>query len=143
MTYDTQEVDTIEDARTLAVGRGRCLLMAPETMHQIEDAEAAGAFEGGMTGNADGAPYSTDGSSPNPSSSASDPAPTPEPFDLDGALVISIDGAIEKAEGLVEKIFEAHDVFEAFHRGVVGPIFLVPTRELKKWLDGGAGTDGA
>src|SRR6187455_2785821 len=104
MAFDTMEAATMDDAREMAAGRGRCLVLAPETFAQIEAADAAGAFEGGMTGNAGGAPFSAVGRDGDPSSSASDP---PEPLDLDGAMVISL-------EGVVEKALELRDVIEAF-----------------------------
>jgi hypothetical protein len=136
MAGEILEADTIEEARALAAGRGRCLVLAPETLRQIEEAQAAGAFEGGMTGNADGAPFSAEGNSGDTSSSASDPPPSEEPLDLEGAMVISI-------EGLVERALELRDVIEAFSGAAVGPIILVPTKELKKLAAGGAGTDDA
>ena len=136
MAGEILEADTVEGVRALAAGRGRCLVLAPETLQQIQDAEAAGAFEGGMTGNANGAPFSTEGTAGGTSSSASDAPPSAEPFDLAGAQVISIDG-------LVERALELRDVIEAFRGGMVGPIILVPTRELKKLLNGGAGADEA
>jgi hypothetical protein len=133
MPFDSLEAATFEDARMLAIGQGRCLVLALETLRQIEEAEAAGAFEGGMTGNADGAPFSIEGQSGEPSNAASDP---PEPFDMDGALVISI-------EGLAEKALDFRDIIEAFKGVPLGPVILVPTKELKKWASGGAGDDGA
>lgn len=136
MSFDTLEADTIEDARAMAAGRGPCIVMAPETLQQIEEAEAAGGFEGGMTGNAGGAPFSAEGSSGGSSSSASDPPRGLETLDLDGAVVLSIDG-------LIEKILDLRDIIEAFHGDPLGPVILVPTKELKKLMNGGAGTDDA
>ena len=134
MTNEILEADTVEEALALAPGRGRCLCLASETLQQIEEAEAVGAFEGGMTGNAKGAPFSGVGIPGDTANSASDPPPAVEPIDLDGAMVISI-------EGLVERALEIRDVVEAVRGHWVGPIILVPTKELKKLLHGGGGSD--
>jgi hypothetical protein len=136
MSFDTLKADTIEDTRAIAAGRGRCIVLAPEILRQIEDAEAAGAFDGGLTGNADGAPFSAEGKSGESSSSASDPPPGPESIDLDGAMVLTIDG-------LVERVLELRDIKEAIRGFPLGPIILVPTEVLKKLLQREASTDGA
>jgi hypothetical protein len=136
MSFETIEADTVKDARAIAAGRGPCIVLAPETLQQIEDAEAAGAFDGGLTGNADGAPFSSEGQSGESSNSASDSPPSPEPLDLGGAVVFSMDG-------LIERVLELRDIVEAFRGEPVGPIILVPIKELKKMLEGEAGTDGA
>ena len=46
-------------------------------------------------------------------------------------------------DGLIERVLELRDIVEAFRGDPVGPIILVPTKELKKLLEGEAGTDGA
>jgi len=126
MAFETIQAASAEDAREIAGVRGRCLVMAPETLLQLEAAEARGAFEGGMTGNSDGAPFSIEGHAGEPASSASDP---PEPFDLDGSMIFSIDGLIERA-------LDGRDLLEAIRGNPLGPVILVPMKELKRLATG-------
>ncbi|MDX2677013.1 hypothetical protein [Streptomyces soliscabiei] len=96
-------------------------------LEQIQAAEAAGGFEGGMSGE-DGT--SREGN-PGPSSSEASELP-PLDFDIEGAW--TGEGIIRFADGLIEV---AHTVGEAARwiaeRGVT-PILIVPREELKKLI---------
>jgi hypothetical protein len=126
---NTIEVTTVEEAKQVAAGRtGRFLVLSRETLDQIEAAEAAGGFEGGMSGASGEGGFSAPGSGGPNSSSASDPVPT-ELLDMDGAVRA---GAF--FEGIGEKILEIRDVWEAIRGVPLGPIILVPKRELDRFL---------
>ena len=58
MGFDTVQFSSVEEARDYASTGGKYLVLDPETLQRIETAESAGGFEGGQTGNADGAPFS-------------------------------------------------------------------------------------
>ncbi|MGW7171074.1 hypothetical protein ACWGH3_38575 [Streptomyces sp. NPDC054884] len=96
-------------------------------LEQIQAAEAAGGFEGGMSGE-DGT--SREG---NPGTSSSDAGDLPPlDFDIEGAW--TGEGITRFVEGVIEV---AHTVGEAAHwiaeRGVT-PILIVPREELKKLI---------
>ncbi|GAA4452052.1 hypothetical protein [Phytohabitans houttuyneae] len=130
----TQTASTMEEAREMAAGAaGPALVLAPETLQQIQDAEAAGGFEGGMSGASGDGGFSAPGVAPD-SSSASGSAPG-APAPGGGSLGILVEEAAEKA-------LDLKDIWEAFKGDPLGPVILVPTRELQRWL--GTGTvDGA
>ncbi|MGY1584033.1 hypothetical protein [Streptomyces sp. MN13] len=103
-------------------------------LEQIQAAEAAGGYEGGMSG-ADGeGGYSGEGN-PGPTSSAGSELP-PLDFDIEGAW--TGEGIMRFVEGVLEV---AHTVGEVAHwiaeRGVT-PILVVPRKELKKLVPDGA-----
>jgi hypothetical protein len=126
---NTIEFNTAEEARQFATqGSGPYLVLSRETLDQIEAAEAAGGFEGGMSGASGEGGYSDSGTEAADSSSASDSARI-EFFDMDGAVRA---GAF--LEGVTEKILELRDVWEAFHGNPLGPVILVPKEELDRWL---------
>jgi hypothetical protein len=134
---DTIEVSTIDEAKQIAGERtGPCLVLSRETLDQIEAAEAAGGFEGGMSGASGQGGFSAPGSGGSDSSSASDPVP---------AQLLQMDGAVPVGaffEGIGEKILEIRDVWDAiaatpwvYHprtQARTRPVFWVPrarTRE--------------
>jgi hypothetical protein len=104
-------------------------------LDQIQNAEAAGGFEGGMSGAAGEGGYSAPGSEGPTASSASEAAPV-EFLDEYGGKPISV--WLEEA---VEKLMDAKEVWKAFHGEPLGPVLLVPKKELDRWL--GLPTDGA
>ena len=130
MSTNTFELDTIEEARQFASERsGPFLGLSRETLDQIENAEAAGGFEGGQSGASGAGGFSAPGTGGPDSSSASDPAPI-EPLDMEGEVVV---GAW--IEGVAEKLLTARDVLEAFvHHNPLGPIIVVPKSEIGRWL---------
>lgn len=128
MTQPAASCSTVEEARDFLQANGSggpILVLAPDVLEQIQTAEAAGGFQGGMSG---GAGTSEEGN-PGPSSSGADELP-PLDFDIEGAW--SGEGILRFAEGVIEV---AHTVGEAAHwiaeRGVT-PILIVPREELKK-----------
>jgi hypothetical protein len=125
--FETLPVETVEEAKETAANQaGPVLVLAPETLQQIEEAEAAGGFEGGMSG-ADGT--SQEGSGPD-ASSATDPPPT-DPVDQGELPDIDIGVLLEEA---AEKFLELRELRELFKEGWGGPIILVPKKELDRWL---------
>lgn len=124
---NTIDVGRVEEARQYVQSNGPCLVLSRETLDQIEAAETAGGYEGGMSGASGEGGYSASGTGPN-SSSASDPVPV-ELFDMHGSVPV---GAF--FEGAIEKILDIRDAWEAFHGLPVGPVILVPKRELDRWL---------
>jgi hypothetical protein len=133
MTHQILHADTIEASRAIAAQGGIYLVMDASTLQMIEAAEEAGGFEGGMSGSSDGAPYSAEGSGGSRASSAADPAPV-EKLDLGRLETIKI-------EDLVEKVMDAKDAIASFTGEVLGPMIVIPTEELKRWLYGS--TDAA
>ncbi|MFI6156515.1 hypothetical protein ACIBCA_27965 [Kitasatospora sp. NPDC051170] len=132
MTQATATVSTADEARAFLQTNGSAgpiLVLAPDVLQQIQDAEAAGGFEGGMSG-----PQGTsqEGNAGANSSSATDPPPLD--IDLDGA--VSSEAIARFVDGAVTV---AHTVAEAAHwvaeRGIT-PILIVPTEELKKLVFG-------
>ncbi|WP_163544434.1 hypothetical protein [Occultella kanbiaonis] len=129
---ETQSFETVADARAFAVEKaGPFLVIAPETLDAIVAAEAAGGFEGGMSGSSGDGGYSAPGNEGEVSSSASDPAPIVLE-DLDGA--VNVGAFLEEG---TETILDLNDIIEAF-KGVTSPVLLVPREELRRWL--GVGT---
>lgn len=130
MTQPAASCTTAEEARDYLQANGSggpILVLAPDVLEQIQAAEAAGGFEGGMSGE-DGT--SREGN-PGPSSSEASELP-PLDFDIEGAW--TGEGIIRFADGLIEV---AHTVGEAARwiaeRGVT-PILIVPREELKKLI---------
>lgn len=126
---------TLDEARAYAADNGlKYLVLSPETLAQIESAEAAGGFEGGMSGASGSGGYSTSGTFADHSDASESPVPE---LDLDGAVRV---GAF--FDWGVETILSLKDAFEAFeglsHPGIIkyGPILLVPKKELDRWLFG-------
>lgn len=132
---NTVELGTVEEARQFAQGNGPCLVLSRETFDQIEAAEAAGGFEGGLSAASGEGGFSAPGSGGSDSSSASDPVPV-ELLDMRGSVRV---GAF--FEEAIEKILDIKDVWEAFRGHAVGPVILVPKRELDRFL--GKTTDDA
>jgi len=129
---DQHSFSTVEEARAYAEEQGgKYLVNAPEILSEIEAAEAAGGFEGGMSGAAGEGGYSTSGVVPD-HSEADESAGT---VDLDGAVIV---GAF--FEWGAETLLNLRDAIEAW-RGDYGPILLVPKKELDRWLNGGVDTD--
>ena len=133
MSSNTTELGTMEEAQQFAAeGSGPFLVLSPETLDQIKRAEAAGGFEGGMSGASGGGGFSAPGSGGADSSSASDPAPI-EPLDTEGEVLV---GAW--IEEKTEKVLTVHDVLEALEGGFVN-IILVPKNEIDRWLGRNSG----
>lgn len=139
MTYEIIEATSIEEARDYASRGGRYLVLDPDTLQQIENAEAAGGFEGGQIGNADGAPYSVVGETGDTFSSQNDSAPS-EDLDLEGAWRLKKAMTIDDA---VEHVMDLKDVIETWVGQATGPIILVPKKELNRWLGIQDPADGA
>jgi hypothetical protein len=132
---DTIGVDDIDEAKQIAhKGAGPFLVLSQETLDQIKAAEDAGGFEGGMSGASGQGGFSAPGSDGPDSSSASDPVP-PQLLQMDGAVPV---GAF--FEGISEKVLDIRDVWEALHGLPLGPIILVPKKELDRFL-GNTSTD--
>ncbi|MDB5395673.1 MAG: hypothetical protein JWM91_3179 [Rhodospirillales bacterium] len=134
---ETIELGSIEEAKAYAVQHGgRYYVLAPETLAQIEAAEAAGGYEGGMSGVSGEGGYSAEGSGAPSSSSASDPAPGAylDPDEYYWKAGVLIEGAIETVLGL-------RDLIDGMRGDPVGPVILVPKRELDKLLHAGGGDD--
>ena len=124
---ETIDCGTVDEARQIAAGRsGRILVLSREVFAQIQAAEDAGGFEGGMSGNAGGAGYSAPGGGGVDHSDGGVPG---ELLDMTGAARV---GAF--LDGVVETALDIRDVWEAFRGHVVGPVILVPKREMDRWL---------
>jgi hypothetical protein len=134
MTYDSVNFSTIEEAREYAASKGgKYLVLTPEILQRIEDAEAAGGFEGGMTGQSSGAPYSATGT-PGVSEST-------ETMDVTG---VSLDGwRVPTLEGTIETFMDLKDVVGTWFGEMTGPILLVPKSELDRWVGRQNPGDGA
>ena len=139
MSYECIEVATIEEARSIASTGGRYLVVDPETMQQVEEAEASGGYEGGKTGNADGSPYSASGTGDVTSSSEGDSEPVDE-IDLDGAWVLRKSMTIDDG---IEHAMDLSNIIETWLGKMTGPVILVPKRELDRWLGVPDPGDGA
>lgn len=125
---DTINLGSVEEARDFAQSQGKpFLVLSRETLDKIEAAEAAGGFEGGMSGASGDAGFSAPGTAPN-SSSATDPVPI-ELLDMNGSVPVGT-----FFEDLAEKVMDIKDVWEQFRGGAPGPVILVPKRELDRWL---------
>jgi hypothetical protein len=130
------ELGSIEEARSYSTEHGgRFYVLAPETLAQIEAAEAAGGYEGGMSGVSGEGGYSTEGSGAQNSSSASDPGPgfdlSPDEYWKAGALF----------EGAIDTLLGLGDLIKAFKGEPIGPVLLVPKVELDKLLHGASDHD--
>lgn len=131
---DTINFNLADEARTYSAEQGgRFYVMAPETLAQIEAAEAAGGFEGGMSGASGQGGYSAQGVAQNSSSAADAPTdaqsawdPAEEYYWKAGALV---DGVIDFGLGI-------RDFVEFLETGAIGPVILIPAPELDKLLHG-------
>jgi hypothetical protein len=131
---DKINFNSADDARTYSAEQGgRFYVMAPETLAQIEAAEAAGGFEGGMSGASGQGGYSAQGVAQNSSSAADAPTdaqsawdPAKEYYWKAGALV---DGVIDFGLGI-------RDFVEFLEQGAIGPVILIPAPELDKLLHG-------
>jgi hypothetical protein len=127
---DTINFNSADEARTYSAEQGgRFYVMAPETLAQIEAAEAAGGFEGGMSGASGQGGFSAQGVVPSSSSAADAQSawdPAKEYYWKAGALV---DGVIELGLGI-------RDFVEFLETGAIGPVILIPTPELDKLLHG-------
>lgn len=134
MEYESIEFPTIEEARNYASQGGKYLVLAPEILQQIENAEEAGGFPGGMTGNASGFPYSALG---NDASSGMSDASDPEWIDLEGAWVLPT------IDDTVETLMSIRDVVTTWMGEITGPILLVPRKELNRWVGRPDPDDGA
>jgi hypothetical protein len=62
MPQETKAFNGVEEVRDFVSAGGKFLVLDQDTLQQIEDAEAQGGFEGGFTGDSDGAPFSGVGS---------------------------------------------------------------------------------
>jgi hypothetical protein len=130
------QCETIEEAIDFsAQNPGRHFVMAPETLDQIEAAEAAGGFEGGMSGVSGEGGFSAEGSDGDNASSGDAAAD----IDLDGALILQNVGALE--DGLLDAVLGIRDLINGLAGEAAGPVLLVPKRELERLLHGGSGDD--
>lgn len=134
MTQPIGQFNTAEEVRGFLSANaldGEVLVLSPEVFAQIQAAEEAGGFEGGMSG-PDGT--SQPGSSGPNSSDGSEGAPLD--FDIEGAW--TSEGILHFVEGVGHL---ASSVAEAAHwiaeRGIT-PIVIVPLEQLKRLL--GTGT---
>jgi hypothetical protein len=97
---NTIAVNSVDEAKQVASqGTGPFLVLSQETLDQIEAAEAAGGFEGGMSGASGQGGFSAPGSGDPNSSSSSDPVPT-ELLDLDGAVPVGafFEGVVQSCD---------------------------------------------
>lgn len=119
----TIEMSSIEEARAYVAANGPALVLSPEALDALRDAEAAG---GGMTGVSDGAPYSAEGVDRSADQSTSDGTP------VDFAYSEHLFGY--SFDDLAETFLDAKDLWEAVTGDVLGPVLLVPSRELHRLL---------
>jgi hypothetical protein len=134
MTQPIGQFSTAEEVREFLSANAfddEILVLSPEVLAQIQAAEEAGGFEGGMSG-ADGT--SQPGSSGPSSSDGSEE--TLLDFDIEGAwtsegILHFVEGVGHLASGVAEA---AHWIAE---RGIT-PIVIVPLEELKRLV--GTGT---
>ena len=126
------QCETIEDAIEFSASNpGRHFVMTVETLDQIEAAEAAGGFEGGMSGASGEGGFSAEGSGE--TASVGEPS---EVIDLDGAMIIQNVSALE--DGAVDAVLGLRDLVMGIMGEAAGPVILVPKRELEKLLHGGS-----
>ncbi|NTV09568.1 MAG: hypothetical protein HGA47_02225 [Zoogloea sp.] len=130
---DTITFNSADDARTYSAEQGgHFYVLAPETLAQIEAAEAAGGFEGGMSGASGQGGFSAQGDAPNSSSAADAPTNAQsawDPAEYDRKLAALVDGVIDFGLGI-------KDFVEALEKGSTGPVILIPMPELDKLLHG-------
>ncbi|MEO7688658.1 MAG: hypothetical protein ABIS51_05180 [Sphingomonas sp.] len=129
----TVQCETIEEAMDFSLRNpGRHFVMSQEILDQIEAAEAAGGFEGGMSGASGEGGFSAEGSSGENASSGD----TVEGLDLDGAFIIQNVGALK--EGAVDAVLGLRDLVLGIMGEAAGPVILVPKREMERFLHGGS-----
>jgi hypothetical protein len=129
----TVQCETIEEAMDFSLRNpGRHFVMSQEILDQIEAAEAAGGFEGGMSGASGEGGFSAEGSSGENASSGD----TVEGLDLDGAFIIQNVGALK--EGAVDAVLGLRDLVLGIRGEAAGPVILVPKREMERFLHGGS-----
>ena len=97
--------------------------------------EDAGGFEGGQSSGVSGG-VSQEGDPGPDESSGNERAPV-EVLDMEGAVRVGV-----FFEGVTETVMSLRDVVEAIKGAAVGPVLLVPTKELKR-LIGEDVSDGA
>lgn len=141
MTQPTLVCSTAQEARDYVEANGSggpVLVLAPEVLEQIQAAEAAGGYEGGMSG-ADGqGGYSAEG---NAGPNASDGSELP-PLDIDLEGAWTSGGILHFIEGVGHVAASAGEAAHWIAERGLGPIVIVPLEELKKLV--GTGTpDGA
>ena len=137
MPQQVVEVSTVEEAREVAAQNGGTwYVVDADTLRQIEESEAAGGYQGGQSGSSDGAPYSLDGEGALDSSDGSAPV---EPLDLEGAW--STSQIVQIGSDLLENIMDLADVIDAAAGEALGPVLVVPTRELQRLLGTGPADD--
>ena len=133
----TVQFETIQEAKDFSLQNpGRHFVMTAETLDQIEAAEAAGGFEGGMSGASGEGGFSAEGSSGDNASSGD----SPEAIDLDGALIIQNVGALK--DGAIDAVLGLRDLVLGIMGEAAGPVILVPKQEIDRFLHGGS-TDEA
>lgn len=116
---DPLSFDTAEEAKQYATENGGTyLVLAPEVLAQIRAAEEAGGFEGGMSGAAGEGGFSTAGKAPDTDTAGNV---------LDG-FVLDVSG-----EEVIERGLDLKDLWEAFTGEPLGPVLLVPVKELRRW----------
>lgn len=130
---DTINFNSADDVRNYSAEQGgRFYVLAPETLAQIEAAEAAGGFEGGMSGASRQGGYSAEGVVQNSSSAADAPTDAQsawDPAEYDRKLGALVDGVIDFGLGI-------RDFVEFLEHGAIGPVILIPAKELEKLLHG-------
>ncbi len=125
----TQSCQSAEEAREIAASSGGpVLVLAPETLEQIRAAEEAGGFEGGMSGGTDGG-FSAEG---NPGAQSSDS----DVIVLEGHDIPPGNAGAWLESG-VERALDLKDVIEAIRGVPLGPVLLVPMRELQRLVGQG------
>jgi hypothetical protein len=138
MTQPAASFSTADEAREYLQANGSggpILVLAPDVLEQIQAAEAAGGYEGGMSGANGAGGYSTVG---HPGPNLSDG--NDQQLDIDIAWTNEgiAEGIMRFTEGVLEV---AHTVGEVAHwiieRGIT-PILVVPREELKKLVPDGA-----
>ena len=136
MPQETKVFNSVEEVRDFVSAGGKFLVLDQDTLQQIEDAEAQGGFEGGFTGESDGAPFSGVGSGGSVSSEASESGP-------DDGLGFDVAWRAIGIEDAAEFMLDAKDIVETWFGHLTGPVLLVPREELQRWLGLESPTDGA
>ena len=107
--------------------------MAPETLAQIEAAEAAGGFEGGMSGASGEGGFSAEGST-GENSSFDSSSPHPDLREVSRQAQVIVDGIFDAVLGI-------RDLVLGILGHAAGPVILVPKREMERLLNGGSGDE--
>ncbi|MFQ6329135.1 hypothetical protein ACLMAL_23775 [Nocardia sp. CWNU-33] len=125
---ETVSVETAEAAQAFiqSHGSGPVMVLSPETLEHIQQAEDAGGFEGGQSGGVDGG-YSAEGDGGPEMNLATDPPPV-DYLDMDGAIT----GAW--FENQAERALTLRDIIEALKGEPLGLMILVPTKELQRLI---------